>query len=630
MQSFEMRAGRSTSGESSDEEPVVAIDFETYYDRECSVRTMGTEQYVRHERFDPYMVAICCGPGHPLNYTGLTKDYHGWAKLPRARWVSHNAAFDSAVYREMRRRGMLPPDAPEPDIWDCTADMASYLQFPRSLADASRVAFKYDADKSVRSDMLGKLPRDLDNDAYEALVKYAKTDALLCWQLWRYLSKRWPEHERELSRHTRRIGARGLRVDEEYLRRCIQTLKQELHAALCEIPWCVSDGSMSPLSRTHLRTWCVDNGIAPPKSVAKDSEDLLAWEAKYASHSPVVRAVGRYRSINAQLKKYEAVEARVFDGIMPFALSYYGARVTGRWSGAGGVNLQNLPRDEMFGCHMRRLFVPHEPGAKFFVADFSQIEPRVLAWLSGNEALLDELRSGKKLYQIHAEQTMGHPVGVPLPKSDPVYRLAKARVLALGYGAGHKRFVSMARALAGLEIDEEQSKDIVDDFRDKETHTVALWSDMDHRIMAAALYHEQPDGSYQKQSLRVPLPSGRVLVYRDVERGAVPGRSPSRSYGARFVLDPKQKHKPIYGALLVENMVQAVARDFLANAILRLEHAGFRVCFHVHDEVVIEGVSTSDEVEAILSIMRTPPPWAPSDFPLDVSWTWADSYADGP
>jgi DNA polymerase len=354
---------------------------------------------------------------------------------------------------------------------------------------------------------------------------------------------------------------------------------------------------------------------------------------------------------------------------MPFALLYFGAH-TGRWSGTAKVNFQNMRKVPIFcgqdglmemddakalaateyfdenkkwpewvkhAIDFRALILPR-PGMKMISSDLSQIEPRVLAWMTGNTALLDQLRGGSKLYDAHARATMGW-VGTDLKKEDKgKYGLSKARVLGLGYGAGWEKFITMAKSLAQLDITTEdpefeevalpngltktvsgygkRSREIVAQFRADNQDVVAMWRGLDAAMKRSV-----------REDFVVELPSGRKLRYEFVrcERRTVPdpetGKPVSREVftvgigGRRFVT---------YGGKLTENVVQAASRDVFGEMLVNMDKAGMTNMFSCHDEAVLEvnqGVKASD----VREIMSVTPDWMPG-LPLDAETKECDRY----
>jgi len=287
------------------------------------------------------------------------------------------------------------------------------------------------------------------------------------------------------------------------------------------------------------------------------------------------------------------------DGTMAYGMKYMGAH-TGRWSGDAKFNVQNLPRNEMFGVDLRGCIVPRD-GKKFIICDLAQIEPRVLAWLSGNTGLLEAVRNGYGIYEA-AAKNMGLWTGEKgtLKKSDaPLYQLVKAMVLGLGYGAGAKKFALIAKMQYGLDMTEVKSGQLVNDFRNRNQPILGLWRKL--------------EGDFQRakadKQLEVGLPSGRVLTYRNImsqwpEKQKYDKSGKVRKPSWTACVERGGPQIPFYGGKLCENLVQAVARDVMGHAVLRLEKAGFPVVMHVHDEAIceVDNSTPADEIERLMSV----------------------------
>lgn len=571
----------------------IAIDFETYYDDEVSITTLGTHNYLAHPKCEPYLVSVASDHGANV-FEGVQS-----SRPMGDHAVAHNASFDQRVAESL---SWLPMK------WDCTADLAAYLRAPRNLAGAARHLLGESVSKAARDGMKGVTWEEAKAKGWEQKMKdYARRDAELCYRLWNEHSHKWPEHERKLSRQTRALQDpdRGVLVDQEALAAGIEKVSQVRENALNALPWGEED---KPLSLDHVRRQCELDGIKPPPSLAKDSPECDAWLDSNPGVS-WVEPLRTFRSANMFLSKLEALQRRVLpNGHVPVALKYFGGH-TGRWSGDNGVNFQNLPRGEMFGVDFRKLLKPL-PGHTFLIADLSQIEPRVLAWLTKDRAFLDSCRRGVPLYEAHARATMGWNGG-DLKSEDPSrYALAKARVLALGYGCGHKKFVHMAKTLLGMELDETQAQKIVDDFRSTSPRLTKLWNNLDEGFRASV-------GS----NFEVTLPSGRDMVYYNVFRHGRYGND----FGCTQTLGGKEV--TLWGGAITENIVQAAARDVFADRLLALEEAGFNIAFHVHDEVILHvPKNTVDSVtREVHRIFTTAPEWM-GDLPLASSIETSDYY----
>lgn len=398
----------------------------------------------------------------------------------------------------------------------------------------------------------------------DEIKAYALRDAEACGRLFLEHGDKWPAHERELSNLTIDQGDFGVCLDVPLVESGIATLIAECESAYGALPWY---GREKPTSTKALAAECRRVGIPPPPSTSEDDPACEKWEARYGPQYPWVNNIRRWRKANRLLKVLQTMRERVRpDGTLPFSLKYFGAIHTGRWSGDAGLNLQNLNREPYLGVGPRKC-LRARPGHMLVISDLSQIEPRVLAWLCGDAALLEKIRTGMPLYQAHAVATMGWTGGKLKEESPRLYALAKARVLGLGYGAGSTTFRNVARTMAGLELTPIESKNTVNDFRRSNPKITALWARL-----------EQAMRSKVGSTFFMRMPSGRVIRYFEVEA--------SGGLTAYTVRGGRPEH--FYGGKLVENLVQATARDVFAENVLRLHRAGVRILWTTHDEVVAE------------------------------------------
>jgi DNA polymerase I-like protein with 3'-5' exonuclease and polymerase domains len=333
----------------------------------------------------------------------------------------------------------------------------------------------------------------------------------------------------------------------------------------------------------------------------------------------------RIRSANRTAKVLEAMRLRRIQksesrsqkldaeyGRMAYELKYFGAS-TGRWSGGGGLNMQNYNRKPAEGVDLRRCIVA-PPGYLLAVVDYSQIESRVLLFLAGDVETLDMFRANPMAdaYEIHARATMGYVEAESLKDycertGSGLRQLAKARVLGLGFGCGARRFVEVAQVMAGLDIGEDESERIVKEFRESNPRIVSLWQSLNDACASC------DGGNYL-----LPLPCTQInpdlkrfLIYRDVK---VDPPSHMATEGWRGIECTVGGDRiKVYGGLLAENWTQATARDVLASAWLRCEASGFRPVLSVHDELVFEVPegSAEEDLRRIVEIMEEPVSWAP-------------------
>lgn len=615
-----------------------ALDAESFYDKECSIKVQGVWGYLRHPACDIYMFSVVGDNG--FKWVGHPKDLD-WKSIsgPGTRWVFHNAQFDMAVIQRLKELNIMPDV--DPEQWYCTADLAAYHGLPRSLKGAceSALAGLIEVSKDTRNAMNGQRWEDMTPEFQKEVSEYALHDSVCCLMLWQRLSPTWPAVERVISQHTAMISFNGIPVNVEKIDTAIQTLKDQIWEAEGKIPWAGKHPTLSP---KQLAEECRKVGIDPPRSLAQDSEECALWEDTYGKQYPWVDAMRTYRRCNALMKKYQSMKIRTRpDNRMDAGLLYCGAH-TLRDSGSGGVNLQNMPRDEMFGTNMREC-IEAPPGKTFVINDLSQIEPRVLAWLAGDKEFIKLLAAGFGPYEAHARATMGWTGGKLKAENPSMYSLSKARCLALGYGAGWEKFIMMAgnyvsasefdaifkvkpsdadrakfytylvsqekRKVGGVSkfnaaSEEDQWVCVnawlqVTDYRKANTKITDFWETLDQSFKMSA-----------GKDCTIALPNGREMKYRGIEvRGG--------SVTCVQVRQGAWMRTKLYGGLGAENICQSLARDVFMDCVYRILKAGHKIILRVHDEVVIEcDEDKADQVLAEVSeIMHTAPSWI-SSLPL--------------
>lgn len=578
-----------------------AVDFETYYDHDLSVTISGAVNYSRDAHI--YGVSIF---GPEVSYVGAVEEAP-WPSISGHHWVSHNAGFDQAVFAAAFAKGQIPSldtFCLDDGEWDCTADMCSYFGLGRSLKDCVKSKYGQEISKSARDKAKGKRwPEDFSPEDRDEMMAYALADAQWCWKLWNDLGAAWPVKEVELSRVTRKRCLEGVCVDLAALVHGSEALSQTMDEARRGIPWS-SEGVI--LSHPRVKKYCEEAGIPAPESLAEKSEECSKWEAEYGDKHPVVSHIRTYRKANLMRTKLEKMEARVMEnGRMYFGLKYFGAH-TGRWAGAEGVNMQNLPRDPSFGVDIRSMLIA-APGKKFVVCDLAQIEPRVAAVIVGDTEMIAAMKEGFGIYEAFAKSTgvWDGAAGTLKTHDKELYALNKAQVLALGYGCGPDKFIVMAKLYCDMVLSLAQSQPIVAGYRSKNRLITGMWERLERGMRTSAS---------RKEDHEIELPSGRVLRYSDVVfAGGLMARTGYTGPRRRF-----------WGGTLFENVVQATARDILAEGILRLEAADIPVIFSAHDEVVCE-VDDSFEGSFIKLMMTEPPDWMPG-IPLEAEFVESKHY----
>jgi hypothetical protein len=425
----------------------------------------------------------------------------------------------------------------------------------------------------------------------EEVRKYALGDAENTLNLWLKHADKWPDQEKEISRLTREMTMRGVPVNTEKLLLAEKILERASIISRNSLPW---HPSRPALSLDAVREECKKCGIWAPASFAEKEEEAQKWEEEFADKFQWVKAMREHRKANKHLKTIKTMLTRTRpDGRMGYDLKYFGA-TTGRDSGSGGWNAQNLPRDVVAGVDIRSMIEAPE-GKALVVCDLSQIEARCILYLAKDQATLEVLRTGVDVYEAHARATMGYKDPRPLKDVDKGMRqLAKARVLGLGFGCGSRKFRLVAKMMAGLNISEDEAERIVTDYRNSNPAIVRLWLKCEKKL-------RDSEGTH----LQIELPNKRLLVYRDVKGGFDSSGSIPRN--------GKMMRCKLYGGLLTENATQAFARDVFMDRVLALHDKGYEVIMRVHDEAVClveaDAASAEEARRDIETIMSTPPEW---------------------
>ena len=453
-----------------------------------------------------------------------------------------------------------------------------------------------------------------------------------------------PETEERLWQMDVRMNAFGVRVDTGLITGALMIdgiSTQELTDEAVEIT-----GLSNPNSTGQLLQWLTEQGVQMENLQKATVEETLTREA-------LPKTVRRILEIRQQLgktsvRKYTAMQtAKCEDDRIRGLTQFYGANRTGRWAGRL-VQLQNLPRNylktldyarnlvkaqnyegvrllygnvpDTLSQLIRTAFIPSE-GHKFVVADFSAIEARVIAWLAGEQWVNDVFATHGKIYEATASQMFHVPIE-RIVKGSPEYSLrqkGKVATLALGYQGGTSALIAMGALNMGLT--EEELPDIVTRWRNANPRIRDLWYAVEETALAAMttaepqamrglIFRLEGDLLYGQSFLTVQLPSGRKLFYPK------PFLQENRfgKMAIHYYTVGQQTRKwevdSTYGGKMTENIVQAIARDCLAETLRRISHLGLQVVFHVHDEVIIDA-PMDVTVDQICSLMAEPISWAP-------------------
>nr|WP_319488498.1 DNA polymerase [uncultured Caproiciproducens sp.] len=443
-----------------------------------------------------------------------------------------------------------------------------------------------------------------------------------------------------------RINSRGVAVDLDLIAGaldCSERVTTDLTAEAVQL-----SGLDNPNSVAQLSKWIASETGEEVSDLRKETVKTMLGKDIDSDAARRMLEI-RQELSKTSVKKYTAmVDAVCTDGRVRGLLQFYGANRTGRWAGRL-VQVQNLPQTHIEPLPLARELVkakkvdplkviyggvPHTlsqlirtafvpaPGNMFVDADFSAIEARVIAWLAGEEWVLEVFRTHGKIYEACASQMFGVPIE-KIVKGNPEYALrqkGKVATLALGYQGAAGALINMGALKQGLT--EEELPDIVRRWRDSNKRIRDLWYSIENAALSVVktgqpagvrglLFALEGDYSTGQFFMTITLPSCRKLYYAKPFISANQWGSDSLHYYGMNQTSKKWEVVDTYGGKLVENCVQAIARDCLSVNIERLEAAGYPVVFHVHDEVIIDCPADRVDLDAVCNIMGQSIDWAP-------------------
>lgn len=536
----------------------------------------------------------------------------------------------------------------KPQGWYCTMIWSAYLGLPLSLEKVGEV-LKLDKQKMNEGKALiryfsipckptktnGMRTRNLphhDLEKWSIFKEYNQRDVETEMAIKKKLSALpMPHSEWENYWIDQNINDRGILIDEVLVDSAIkfdEILREENMDRAIELT-----GLENPNSPLQLKDWLNKKGLEIDSLAKKDVESAIK-----NAEGDIKKVLELRQGLSkSSVRKYDAMKnVKGKDNRARGLIQFYGANRTGRCSGRL-IQVQNLRRNNLKDLELARnlvknedyetleilyespsdilsqlirtAFIPEE-GTRFIISDFSAIEARVLAWLAGEQWVLDAFENGEDIYCRMASRMFGVPVekhGI----NGHLRQKGKIATLACGYQGALGALKAMGGIEMGLSEDELQS--IVDSWREANPNIVNLWWDIDSvvkRVIKTRSKEEYKNLiiSYEKGILFIELPSKRRLAYPKAKIGMNRFGGESIVYEG-IVVGNKWDKIESYGGKFVENIVQAIAKDILAEAMMRLEKKGFNIVMHIHDEVVIE--SDSSSVEEINKIMSLVPSWAP-------------------
>lgn len=596
---------------------IITIDFETYYSQEFSLSKMTTEEYVRDERFQVIGFAYQIDDTEPRWVTGTTE--HLKAQLETLSWkdsyaLAHNAVFDGAI--------MSFIFGIKPKMWLDTLSMARAtdgLDAGNSLAKlAQRYELGVKGTEVVQA--LNLRREDFEYEQLEAYGKYCCNDVTLTFELFNVLIHRFSKSELQLIDLTIRMFTEPvLRLNTPVLEQHLIKVKARKEKLL---EACVSDKD-TLMSNPKLAELLEGLGVEIPMKIspttgketyafAKNDDGFKALAEHPDERVQAIVAARLGTKSTLEETRTERFISISFRGAMPVPLRYYAAH-TGRWGGDDKLNLQNLPRQSPIKS---AITAPH--GFKLIDADSSQIEARTLAWLAGQNDLVNAFEKGEDVYKIMASAIYGK-------KEDEISKderfVGKTTILGAGYGMGAEKFVLQLKTF-GIEIETQEAKRIIDTYRNTYPQIVNLWKEANKSLDALRLSQTTTVG-VQPQALYITengfvLPSGLFLNYPDLQKDD----DNQYSYYSR------RGRIKIYGGKVVENLCQALARCVIGEQMLRISKK-YKVALTVHDAVmaVVPESEAEEAQKYIEECMRWRPEWAKT-LPLNCELGIGNNYAE--
>lgn len=644
---------------------VLHIDLETY--SSVDLVKCGVYKYVESEDFEILLFAYSLDDG-PVCVIDLTAD-DGRYDIPDEILsmlqdedvvkVAHNAVFERLCLSKYLGVYL------DPRGWHCTMVHASMLGLPSSLDKVAKT-LHLDEQKDSRGKLLinyfckpcmptkanGSRTRNLPMDApekWQQFKEYNRQDVVTEMAIYDKLTKfPIPKKEYDLWCLDQRINDYGILIDTGLVE-TIRTFAAENDAKMKEECLELTDGiEISRIAK--LKEWISNKEGRDIPSLTKEAVTELLADASISKETRRILQL-RQQTGKTSVSKYEAISRAVCaDGRLHGTLQFYGANRTGRWAGRI-FQPQNLPRNtfqdfdgarkaikegdidivdmlydsynNVFSTLIRTMLIP-SPGCMFAVADYSAIEARVTAWFC-DEAWRQEVFAGDgKIYEASAAQMFHVPIE-SITKGSDLRKKGKVAELALGYGGGVAALERMGGADMGLST--EEMEDIKIKWRAASPNIRSMWYTISRAVEAAVNERRRVDiahGMYYWYSsgiLFAHLPSGRDLAYVrpriiDGKFGTeleYEGSSSDKDEDGKMKFKGGWGRQHAWGGKLFENLIQAIARDCLAEAMMKIDKAGWPIVMHVHDEVIVEvpGNIATSALEQLEKIMGEPVAWAP-------------------
>ncbi len=585
---------------------IITYDFETFYDRAFSLSKMTTEEYIRDELFEVIGIAVKVDDGETQWFSGPYQQTKKW--LEQFPWddamaVAHNAMFDAAILNwhfDLR-----------PKLIGDTLSMARAIDGPDAGNSLAKLAERYGLGVKGTEvvNALGKGRLDFTPEELDRYGEYCINDVELTYKLFQQMAPLMPKLEMRLIDLTIRMFSEPvLELDTDVLRGHLAAVQQKKAELLEKVE---ADKSVL-MSNPQLAQLLITLGVVPPTKVSpttgketwafgKNDEGFKALldHPKAAVQAIVAARLGVKSTLEeTRTERFIRIAER---GTLPVPLRYYAAH-TGRWGGDDKVNLQNLPRKSPLKKAMKA-----PDGYMLIDCDSSQIEARTLAWLAGQDDLVEAFDRGEDVYKIMASSIYNVPVE---EVTDAQRFVGKTTILGAGYGMGGVKFRMQLKTF-GVDLPEEECRYIIDVYRRTYPKIPDLWQSAGRALEALRTQRTAQigrEGVLNVDLLGIRLPNGMYIRYPNLRAVDVNGKT-------ELIYDLKKGRATItsriYGGKVVENVCQALARIVIGEQMLMVARR-LRVVMTVHDAVgAIAPVDEADEARTFVEdCMRIRPKWA--------------------
>ena len=601
---------------------LITLDFETYYAQDYSLTKLTTEEYIRDKRFEVIGVGVKVGEDKTEWFSGSHIEIQKYlSTLPwnDSALLCHNTMFDGAI---LAWRFGIKPSLYLDTL--CMGRAVHGVDVGGSLASLVE-RYKLGAKGTEVIEAKGKQITGFTSSELARYGEYCKNDVELTFKLFQVLSSAFPKEELQLIDLTLRMFIHPvLEVDDALLVQRLDELKHEklqLLGTLKEKLECENEEAVRKKLASNkqfaelLQTFNVPAPMKESKTTGKDTyalakndEGFIALtehEDPFIQQLCAVRLGTKSTIEESRIERFIDVGSRN-KGRLPIPLKYYGAH-TGRWAGSDKVNFQNLPSRDVKKKTLKNAVVAPEDYV-VINCDSSQIEARVLAWLAGQDDVVEQFAKGEDVYSIFATSVYERPIS----KKDPIERfVGKTCILGLGYGTGALKLQHTLKTTPpGVVIDETESKRIVDLYREKNAKIISLWKKADKAIGDMANWEDTKPyylGKHRCLTVTkegIKLPNGLYIRYPNLEL------NPEKA-NSGYIYQSRKGPVSLWGGSVVENVVQALARIIVGQQMIKLTER-YRPVLTVHDAAVC--VVPEDEVDEacawIVEVMSKPPEWA--------------------